>query len=77
MISIPSPPDEELMMPLDPRTQPIDSPTEAPATPPPWTSLPAPTQQDVIRLLAQMLLAHVGRRPLARPVRGGGHERRQ
>jgi hypothetical protein len=77
MISTPSPPDEEMLMPLDPRTRPITGPTETPATPSTWTHLPALRQQEVIRLLTQMLLAHVARRPLARPVRGGDHERRQ
>jgi hypothetical protein len=76
MISIPSPPDEELLMPLDPRTPPTAGPTETPATPTTWTTLPAPTQREVVRLLAQMLLDRA-RTPLARPVRGGDHERRQ
>src|SRR5205823_13245945 len=59
------------------RTPPVADPTEAPATPPTWAHLPAPTQQEVIRLLTQMLLARAARTPLARPVRGGDHERRQ
>ena len=64
-------------MPLDPRTPPIAGPTEVPTIPPTWAHLPAPTQQEVIRLLAQMFLDRAARRPLARPVRGGDHERRQ
>jgi hypothetical protein len=77
MISIPSPPDEDLLMPLDPRTPPVAGPAEAPADRPTWTQLPANTRQEVIRLLAQMLLARAARAPLARPARGGDHERRQ
>ena len=77
MISIPSPPDEELMMPLDPRTQPGAGPTEAPVNRPTWAYLPTTARQEVIRLLAQMLLDRAARRPLARPARGGGnHDRR-
>jgi hypothetical protein len=77
MISIPSPLDEELMMPLDPHAQPTEV-TEATASRPTWSHLPTPARQEVIRLLTQMLLAHAARRPLARSVRGGSdHERRQ
>jgi hypothetical protein len=78
IISIPSPLDEERLMPLNPRTQPTEATkaTEATESRPTWTQLPTPARQEVVRLLTQMLLAHA-RRPLARPARGGDHERRQ
>jgi hypothetical protein len=64
-------------MTLEPRTQPAAEPTQSLANLPVWAHLPTTTQQEVIRLLAQMLLAHA-QRPLARHTRGGGdHERRQ
>jgi hypothetical protein len=67
-----------MLMTLEPRTPPAAEPTQSLANLPAWAHLPTTTQQEVIRLLAQMILARAARRPLARHARGGGdHERRQ
>lgn len=64
-------------MPLDAPTRLAAGPDGAIADRPTWAHLPETARREAVRLLAQMLLARAARRPLARPARGGGHERRQ